>query len=65
MRDAFFQGQKFDESEHKEFLMRNGLVHRLDKDTSGLMVVAKDDHTHKMLSLQLQQRTLKFLWEIF
>jgi 23S rRNA pseudouridine1911/1915/1917 synthase len=31
---------------------RPGIVHRLDKDTSGLMVVAKNDATHKALSKQ-------------
>ena len=33
--------------------MRPGIVHRLDKDTSGLMLVAKDDQTHAALSRQL------------
>lgn len=31
---------------------RPGIVHRLDKDTSGVMVVAKNDHAHNMLSRQ-------------
>jgi 23S rRNA pseudouridine1911/1915/1917 synthase len=31
---------------------RPGIVHRLDKDTSGLLVVAKNDRTHKALSAQ-------------
>ncbi len=31
---------------------RPGIVHRLDKDTTGLMVVAKNDHAHKSLSEQ-------------
>lgn len=31
---------------------RPGIVHRLDKDTSGLLVVAKNDRTHKKLSAQ-------------
>ena len=31
---------------------RPGIVHRLDKDTSGLMVVAKNDHAHASLSAQ-------------
>lgn len=35
-----------------------GLVHRLDKNTSGLMLVAKDDETHQKLALQLQDRSL-------
>ena len=33
-----------------------GIVHRLDKDTSGLMVVAKDDQTHRHLSQQFAAR---------
>jgi len=37
---------------------RPGIVHRLDKDTSGLMVVAKHDAAHHKLSDQLQDRTL-------
>lgn len=37
---------------------RPGIVHRLDKDTSGLMVVAKDDSTHFFLSEQLKSREL-------
>lgn len=37
---------------------RPGIVHRLDKDTSGLMVVAKNDLAHQGLSAQLADRTL-------
>lgn len=39
-------------------VMRPGIVHRLDKDTSGLMVVAKHDKAHKFLSAQLADRSL-------
>ena len=39
--------------------MRPGIVHRLDKDTSGLMLVAKDDQTHAALSLQLSERRME------
>lgn len=39
--------------------MRPGIVHRLDKDTTGLLVVAKDDETHVGLSAQLAARTMK------
>ena len=39
--------------------MRPGIVHRLDKDTSGLLMVAKDDETHKALSEQLSARTME------
>ena len=37
---------------------RPGIVHRLDKDTSGLMVVAKTNAAHLHLTEQLQNRTL-------
>ena len=37
---------------------RPGIVHRLDKDTSGLMVVAKTDMAHRALSAQFADRTL-------
>jgi len=39
--------------------IRPGIVHRLDKNTTGLLVVAKNDYTHHHLSEQLKQRTLK------
>jgi len=39
-------------------VLRPGIVHRLDKDTSGLMVVAKNDNAHHVLSSQLEARTM-------
>jgi len=39
-------------------VMRPGIVHRLDKDTSGLMVVAKTDAAHAALVRQIQARTM-------
>jgi len=41
---------------------RPGIVHRLDKDTSGVMMVAKNDHAHAHLSAQLADRTLSRLY---
>ncbi len=38
-------------------VLRPGIVHRLDKDTSGLLVVAKDDFTHRHLSAQFKEHT--------
>jgi 23S rRNA pseudouridine1911/1915/1917 synthase len=35
---------------------RPGIVHRLDKDTSGLMLVARNDRTHKALSAAVKRR---------
>lgn len=39
--------------------IRPGIVHRLDKDTSGVMVVAKTDAAHLALSEQIANRTVK------
>ncbi|MFZ0694217.1 MAG: RluA family pseudouridine synthase [Alphaproteobacteria bacterium] len=39
-------------------VMRPGIVHRLDKDTSGLMVVAKNDAAHASLARQFAERTM-------
>ncbi|MBI4340854.1 MAG: RluA family pseudouridine synthase [Candidatus Omnitrophica bacterium] len=39
-------------------LPRAGIVHRLDKDTSGLLLVAKTEQTHIALSRQLKARTI-------
>lgn len=41
---------------------RPGIVHRLDKDTSGLMVVAKNDHAHQALSNQFADRSLSRIY---
>ncbi len=42
---------------------RPGIVHRLDKDTSGLMMVAKNDLAHHHLSEQLQDRSLSRVYQ--
>jgi 23S rRNA pseudouridine1911/1915/1917 synthase len=39
--------------------MRPGIVHRLDKDTSGLLLVAKDNITHTKLAKQFQRHEIK------
>ena len=39
-------------------VLRPGIVHRLDKDTGGLIIVAKNDNSHKKLSEQLKDKTL-------
>lgn len=38
--------------------LRAGLVHRLDKDTSGAIIIAKNNFSHQRLSKQLQDKTL-------
>lgn len=40
-------------------ILRQGIVHRLDKDTSGVMVVAKDDPTHLALAAQFRKRIVR------
>ena len=40
-------------------VLRPGIVHRLDRDTSGLMLVAKNDATHRQLSAALKRREIR------
>lgn len=44
-----------DDGEHSQ---RPGIVHRLDKDTSGLLVIAKDAETHAALTEQMRERAM-------
>jgi len=37
---------------------RHGIVHRIDKETTGALVVAKNNHTHRCLSDQLQDKSM-------
>ncbi|MBT3344668.1 MAG: RluA family pseudouridine synthase [Gemmatimonadetes bacterium] len=39
-------------------VLRPGIVHRLDRDTTGLLVVAKNDDAHRVLAAQLEQRQM-------
>jgi len=39
--------------------LRPGIVHRIDKDTSGLLIVAKNDNAHLNISKQIQNREVK------
>ena len=43
--------------------LRPGIVHRIDKDTSGVIVVAKNDYTHTNLSQQFSNHTIKRVYE--
>ncbi|MGB9813097.1 MAG: RluA family pseudouridine synthase [Thermovenabulum sp.] len=40
-------------------ILRPGIVHRLDKDTSGVMVVAKNDRAHRNLVVQFKEKKVK------
>jgi 23S rRNA pseudouridine1911/1915/1917 synthase len=41
---------------------RPGIVHRIDKDTSGLIIVAKDDKTHTLLSKMIKEREVSRIY---
>ncbi len=40
-------------------IIRPGIVHRIDKDTSGILVAAKNDEAHNKLSAQLKEHSMK------
>ncbi len=40
-------------------VIRPGIVHRIDKDTSGLLIVAKNDFSHEKLALQIKDHSFK------
>lgn len=46
-------------------VLRPGIVHRLDKDTSGLLVVAKNETAHASLAKQIKNRTAKRIYWVF
>lgn len=43
-------------------VMRPGIVHRLDKDTSGVMVIAKEDRAYHQLTKQFKNRTVEKIY---
>ena len=43
--------------------LRPGIVHRIDKDTSGLLIVAKNDFAHQALAAQLQDHSLSRIYD--
>ena len=44
-------------------VLRPGIVHRIDMDTSGLLIVAKNDFAHQSLAAQLKDHTLSRVYE--
>ena len=43
--------------------LRPGIVHRIDKDTSGLIVIAKNNSTHEKLSIQFSKHTITRVYQ--
>lgn len=46
-------------------VLRPGIVHRIDKDTSGLLVVAKNDEAHRALTRQFAERSVERSYQAF
>ena len=44
--------------------LRPGIVHRIDKNTSGLVVIAKNNQTHEHLSIQFSNHTIKRVYQL-
>ena len=44
--------------------LRPGIVHRIDKNTSGLVVIAKNNQTHEHLSTQFNKHTIKRIYQL-
>ncbi len=44
-------------------VLRPGIVHRIDKDTTGILVVCKNDRAHQSLALQLKEHTITRKYE--
>lgn len=68
--EAAVETDAVDELGYEPTNSRAGIVHRLDKDTSGLIVSAKDDVTHAKLAKQFSDRTIEreywaIVWGLF
>jgi 23S rRNA pseudouridine1911/1915/1917 synthase len=44
--------------------LRPGIVHRIDKNTSGLVVIAKNNQTHEHLSIQFSKHSIKRVYQL-
>lgn len=49
----------FEQLSHVGGPERPGVIHRLDRDTSGLVIVGKDDVIHRKIALQFEERTVR------
>lgn len=44
-------------------VMRPGIVHRIDRDTSGLLVICKNDNAHKCIAAQLKEHSIERIYQ--
>src|SRR5207245_8199273 len=49
---------RFGQLSHRSGDYRPGIVHRLDRDTSGVILVAKDEQTHRAMGYQFERRKI-------
>ncbi|MCG4456826.1 RluA family pseudouridine synthase [Erysipelothrix rhusiopathiae] len=56
--DTLLHGLLYYLNSNCDHYIRPGLVHRIDRNTSGLLVIAKDDKTHQFLAEQLLDKTM-------
>ena len=64
--DTLVSGLKYAYGENLSTIngsLRPGIVHRIDKDTSGLLAIAKNDYSHAMLASQLKDHTMARTYE--
>ncbi|MDH4194608.1 MAG: RluA family pseudouridine synthase [Nitrospirota bacterium] len=59
---AHFQADE-DSERSKDGTVQPGLVHRLDKHTSGVMVIAKTEHAHRALAAQFEKHSITRMYE--
>lgn len=57
VQEQFVLERQTDDPDKSEFLQRGGIVHRLDKETSGVLLVALNEQTFKNLQSQFKERT--------
>ncbi len=53
----------YDKLSSNNGMERPGIVHRIDKDTTGLLIVAKDDKTHQLLAEQLKKHEIQRIYD--
>jgi len=59
VQDLLEKEMSFNSSEEPEFIDRSGIVHRLDKETSGALIIAKNSVSFRDLQAQFKQRIVK------
>ena len=59
LQDLIEGAREISHAEEPEFIDRSGIVHRLDKETSGVIIVAKDSESFRALQAQFKERLVE------